>query len=35
MPKIRTRVGRPYDELQVQEDVRDLYKMGVFVNVVP
>ncbi len=33
IPRIRTRVGRAYDEWQVQEDVRDLYKMGVFAYV--
>jgi hypothetical protein len=32
-PKIRTREGRPYDEVQVQEDVRELYKMNIFVFV--
>ena len=33
IPKIRTRAGRAYDEWQVQEDVRDLSKMGVFAYV--
>jgi outer membrane protein insertion porin family len=33
LPKIRTRAGRPYIEEQVAQDVRDLFKMGVFVGV--
>src|SRR5208282_4461470 len=33
--KIRTRAGRPYVEEQVQQDVRELSKMGVFVFVRP
>ena len=33
MPKIRTRVGRPYLEEQVQQDVRELSKLGVFASV--
>ncbi len=31
--KIRTRAGRPYVEQQVQDDVRELSKMGVFAGV--
>ena len=33
LQKIHTRIGRPFDQVQVNQDVRDLYKMGVFVNV--
>ena len=33
LQKIRTRAGRPYLEEQVQQDVRDLYKLGVFAGV--
>ncbi len=33
MQKIRTRPGRPFAEEQVQQDVRELSRMGVFVNV--
>jgi outer membrane protein insertion porin family len=35
LPKIRTRAQRPYNEDLVQQDVRDLYKMGVFAGVRP
>ena len=33
LKKIRTRTGRPYLDEQVQQDVRDLSKMGVFASV--
>ncbi|MGA2258235.1 MAG: POTRA domain-containing protein, partial [Thermoguttaceae bacterium] len=33
LQKIRTRSGRPYLEEQVQQDVRDLYKLGTFASV--
>ncbi len=33
MAKIRTRAGRPYEEEQIQQDVRELSKMGVFAAV--
>ncbi len=33
LTKIRTRAGRPYLEEQVQQDVRDLYKLGTFAAV--
>ena len=33
LQKIHTRIGRAYDKPQVLQDVRELFKMGVFVNV--
>ena len=33
LQKIRTRAGRPYLEEQVEQDVRELYKLGVFAGV--
>ena len=33
LAQIRTRVGEPYSELVVEEDIKNLYKSGAILNV--